>query len=57
MKAKNPAATSPCTASTRARSAAGRLAPKAAIMAPNSARMRTHSTIEPSWFAQTPVIL
>jgi hypothetical protein len=31
----------------------GKLPPKAATSAPNSARMKTHSIIEPSWFPQT----
>ena len=32
-------------------------APNAATSAPNSARMSTQSSIEPSWFPQTPVTL
>ncbi len=43
--------------STSALSLSGRLAPKAATIAPNSARISTHSSIEPSWFDHTPVTL
>ena len=42
------AAIQPCTASTCARSDSGRLLPKAATRPPNSARISTHSSIEPS---------
>ena len=44
----------------RARSAAdvaGTACARSATSAPNSARMSTQSSIEPSWFPQTPVIL
>ena len=57
MKARKPTPIMPCTASTRAFSVGGRLLPNSATAAPNSARMRTQSSIEPSWFPQTPVIL
>ena len=40
-----------------ARKAGGRLSPKTAAAAPNSARISTHSSIDPSWFPQTPLIL
>ena len=46
-----------CTDRTRARSRGGRLSPKTAAAAPNSARISTHSSIEPSWFPQTPLTL
>ncbi len=46
-----------CTASTLAFSVIGRLPPNTATSAPNSARIRTHSSIEPSWFPHTPLIL
>ena len=46
-----------CTASTLALSVAGRLPPNIATSAPNSARISTHSSIEPSWFPHTPLIL
>ena len=36
---------------------AGRLAPKIATSAPNSDRISTHRSIEPSWFPQTLLIL
>ena len=35
----------------------GRLLPKAATRPPASARIATHSSIEPSWLPQTPVTL
>ena len=47
----------PWTASTRARSVSGRLPPNTATAAPNTARISSHSSIEPSWLAQTPEIL
>ena len=46
-----------CTASTLAFSVSGRLPPNTATSAPNSARIRTHNSIEPSWFPHTPLIL
>ena len=48
MKARKPTAISPCTESTRARNASGRLVPKAATAPPKSARIQTHRTSEPS---------
>ncbi len=57
MKSTNAAAIHDCTASTLAFSVAGRLPPASATSAPNSARISTHSSIEPSWFPHTPVIL
>ena len=57
MKRWNAAAIQACTASTLAFSVAGRLPPNAATSAPNSARIRTQSSIEPSWFPHTPVNL
>src|SRR3546814_5808291 len=50
MKARNPTPIMPCTASTRARNVGGRLPPNSDTAAPNTARMRTQSSIEPSWF-------
>ena len=47
------AAIQACTASALALSFAGRLPPNAATSAPNNARMRTHSSMEPSWLPQT----
>ena len=57
MNSKNAAAIHACTPSTLALSVAGRLPPNSATSAPNSARISTHSSIEPSWFPHTPVIL
>ncbi len=57
MNRKNAAEIQDCTPSTLALSRAGRLPPNTATIAPNSARMRTHSSIEPSWFPQVLVIL
>ena len=54
MNSRKPTPIIACTASTRARSAGGRLRPKAATAAPNSARMNTHRSIEPSWLLHTP---
>ena len=51
---QNATAIEACTLSTLAFSVGGRLRPKAATAAPNSARISTHSTIEPSWFPHTP---
>ena len=47
----------PCTESTRAFSESGRLPEKAATASVNRERMKTQSSMEPSWFAQVPVIL
>ena len=44
----NEHAIQPCTASTLAFSVDGRLLPNTATEAPNTARIRTHSSIEPS---------
>ncbi len=46
-----------CTPSTLRRQRQGQPRPKVATAAPNSARISTHSTMEPSWFPQTPEIL
>ncbi len=51
------AAVPPSTPSTRARSAGGRVRPNTATAAPQSARIRHQSRMEPSWFPQVPVIL
>jgi len=57
MKAKKPAPIMPWMARTRARRSGGKLVPNHATAAPNNVSISTHSTIEPSWFDQTPVIL
>ena len=57
MNARNAAPIAPCTDSTLARRPGGRCSPNTAAVAPNSARISTHSSIEPSWFPQTPVTL
>ncbi len=57
MNSRKPTAIMPCTASTRARSAGGRLLENSATAAAHSDSMKTHRSIEPSWFPQTPVIL
>ena len=57
MNSRKAAPIEPCTASTFAFSSRGRLLPKVATAAPNSDRISTHSTIEPSWFPHTPEIL
>jgi hypothetical protein len=57
MKAKKATPIEACTASTRALSAGGRLPPQVATIAPKSVRIRIQSSIEPSWFPQTPVTL
>ena len=56
MKARKPTPISPCEASVAARIGVGMARAKVAIAAPNRARIRTQSSIEPSWFAQTPEI-
>ena len=45
------------TARTLARNVTGRLLPNSATAAPKTARISTHSSIEPSWFPHTPEIL
>ena len=57
MNSRKATAMPACTASTLARSVRGRLVPNRATAAPNSARISTHSSIEPSWFPHTPEIL
>ncbi len=57
MKARKAMVTAACTASVLARSRAGMLSRDSATTPPNSARIRTHSSIEPSWFPHTPVTL
>ena len=57
MNNRKPAPIMPCTASTRARNSRGKLVPKSATAAPHSARISTQSSIEPSWFPHTPLIL
>ena len=57
MKARKVTAMPACTESTLARRVAGRLLPKRATAAPNTARISTHRSIEPSWFPHTPEIL
>ena len=48
IKARNPTPIMPWTAITRARRVGGRLAPKPATAPPNSARINTHNTMDPS---------
>ena len=57
MKAKKAAAMADCTASTLARRPGGRLPPNQAAEAPNSVRISTQRSIDPSWFPQVPLIL
>ena len=57
MKPRKPTEISARIASTRACRAEGRLVPKPATAPPHSARISTQRTIEPSWFAQVPLIL
>ncbi len=57
MKAKNATAMEDCTDRTRALRLGGRLLPHQATIAPKSVRISTQSSIEPSWFPQTPEIL
>ena len=56
VKSRNPPETRPSTPSTRARSEEGKFRPKRRRVAPHSESMKHHSTIEPSWFPQVPVI-
>ncbi len=55
MKIRKTEAIQPCTASTVACSVAGRRLPNIATRAPNSVRMNTHRTIEPSWLPHVAV--
>ena len=57
MNSRKATLISPCTASALARSVRGSERPNRATSAPKIARIRTHSSIEPSWFPQTPEIL
>jgi hypothetical protein len=57
MKAMKATPTAAWTDSTRARKRSGRLPPNHAAIAPNSARISTQRSIDPSWFPQTPVTL
>ena len=57
MKARKATPIEACTASTRALSRGGKPPPNQAAIAPNSARISTQSSIEPSWLPQTPEIL
>ena len=57
MNSRNATAIEACTASTLARRVRGKFVPNSATAAPNSARISTHSSIEPSWFPQTPEML
>ena len=57
MNSRKPTAIMPCTASTRARRAGGKLSLNSATAAEHSDSMNTHSSMEPSWFPHTPVIL
>ena len=53
MKRWNPTLTSAITASTRARKPSGREALSVATAKPQPARIRAHSSIEPSWAPHT----
>jgi hypothetical protein len=57
MKARKPTPMTAWMPSTRALKVRGRFAPKAATAAPNSARIQTQRTSEPSWLPQVPLIL
>ena len=57
MNNRNPTPIIACTARTRARSVGGKFRPNSATAAPNSVRMNTQRSIEPSWLLQTPVNL
>ena len=57
MKARNATPIIAWIDKVRAFKPGGRLRPNAATAAPNSARMKAHSTIEPSWFPHEPLTL
>ena len=57
MKSRKVAAIQLWTHSTRPRRSAGMPREASATAAAKTLRMSTHSSIEPSWFPQTPVIL
>ena len=57
MKSRKPAPIIACTREHARAQRGGRLSPNNATAAPNSDRISTHSSIEPSWLPQTPVIL
>jgi hypothetical protein len=57
MKSRKAAAIQPCTAQHVGLQPVRQVRPKTATSAPNSARISTQRSIEPSWFPQTPVIL
>jgi len=57
MNSRNPTPIIAWTANTRARNCGGKLWLNRATAAPNSARMNTQSSIEPSWLLHTPVSL
>ena len=57
MNSRNAKAIIDWTDRVRAFRVGGRLPPNSATMQPNSARISTHSSIEPSWFPQLEAIL
>ena len=57
MKAKKAAPIIACTASARAFSPSGRSRPKAATVAPNSVRISTQRSMDPSWLPHVAVTL
>jgi hypothetical protein len=57
MNRMNATAIEDCTVSTLALNRAGRLAPKRATSAPNTLRMSTHNSMEPSWLPHRPLSL
>ena len=57
MKRRNAEAIQPCTARVEARSTIGMPEPNPATSPPNSARISTQSSMEPSWLPQTLAIL
>ena len=57
MNSRKPTPIRPWTASERALNGKGRLRPYQATAAPQTARIQTQSTSEPSWFPHTPLIL
>ncbi len=57
MNSRNTAVMAACTPRVLARSNGGTELRASATTAPNSARISTQSSIEPSWFPQTPEIL
>ena len=57
MNSRKATVTQACTDRTLAFKVRGRLPPKNAMPAPNTARISTHNSMEPSWLPHTPVTL